>query len=161
MRYWFRSEDVLAVFLGVLVIGLSLATLAGWNLLGWSVAVKEWAVPAAALVPSSPAFAGLTGPGALAATFAFLVVVLSAGAAFLRMPPGRFAGRFAVLFLLAFACWVAGHNAYIAANPKKLPPGVGWSLGLTGEAGYLLALIGGLLIGNLWSRAAAWFKDAA
>jgi uncharacterized membrane protein YadS len=161
MKSWFRSEDVLAVILGVLVIGLSLATLAGWNLLGWSVAVKEWAVPGAALVPSSPAFARLTGPGALAATFTFLVVVLSAGAAFLGVSPGRFAGRFAVLFLLAFACWVAGHNAYIAANPKKLPPGVGWSLGLTGEAGYLLALIGGLLIGNLWPRAAAWFKDAA
>jgi hypothetical protein len=42
-----------------------------------------------------------------------------------------FARRFAVLFLLAFACWVAGHNAYIAANPRKPPPGVGWSLGLT------------------------------
>ena len=39
--------------------------------------------------------------------------------------------------------------------------GVGWSLGLTGEAGYLLALVGGLLIGNLSPRAAAWFKDAA
>jgi uncharacterized membrane protein YadS len=161
MKSWFRSEDVLAVILGILVIGLSLATLAGWNLLGWSVAVKEWTVPEAALAPSSPAFARLTGAGTLAATFAFLVLVLSAGAAFLRVPPGRFAGRFAVLFLLAFACWVAGHNAYIAANPKKLPTGVGWSLGLTGEAGYLLALIGGLLIGNLWPRAAAWFRDAA
>jgi uncharacterized membrane protein YadS len=161
MKSWFRSEDVLAVLLGVLVIGLSLASLAGANLLGWSVAVKEWADPAKALAPSSPAFAGLTGPGALAATFAFLLVVLTAGAVFLRVPPGRFAVRFAVLFALAFACWVAGHNAYIAANPNKLPAGVGWSLGLTGEAGYLLALVGGLLIGNLLPRAAAWFKDAA
>jgi uncharacterized membrane protein YadS len=38
---------------------------------------------------------------------------------------------------------------------------VEWSLGLTGEAGYLLALIGGLLIGNILPRVAGWFKEAA
>ncbi len=161
MKSWFRSEDVLAVLLGGLVIGLSLAALAGANLLGWSVAVKEWGDPAKALAPSSPAFAALTGYGAFAATFAFLVVVLTAGAAFLRASPSRFAVRFAALFALAFLCWAAGHNAYIAATPNKRPPGVDWSLGLTGEAGYLLALVGGLLIGNALPRAAAWFKDAA
>ncbi|AMV26413.1 hypothetical protein VT84_18590 [Gemmata sp. SH-PL17] len=161
MKSWFRSEDVLAVLIGVFLIGLSLATLTGANLLGWSVAVKEWADPAKALAPSSPAFAGLTGIGAFAVTFVFLLCVLSAGAVFLRTSPARFAVRFAVLFLLAFLCWVAGHNAYIAANPNKLPAGVSWAMGLTGEAGYLLALIGGLLIGNLFPRGGAWFKEAA
>lgn len=161
MKSWFRTEDVLAIFLGFLVIGLSLSALAGWNLLGWTVAVKEWADFSKAMVPSSKAYTGLSGPGALAATFAFLLVVLSAGAVFLRVSPSRFAGRFTVLFLLAFTCWVIGHNAHLAANPKKLPPGVGWSLGLTGEAGYLLALVGGLLIGNLLPKAGAWFKEAA
>ncbi len=161
MKSWFRSEDVLAVLIGALIVGLSLCMLAGANLLGWSVAVKEWADPAKALAPSSPAYAGITGYGALAATFVFLLVVLSAGAAFLGVNPLRFAGRFAILFALAFLCWVAGHNSYIAATPNKLPPGVGWSLGLTGEAGYLLALVGGLLIGNVSPRIAAWFKDVA
>ena len=161
MKSWLRSEDLLAVLLGVLVIGLSVAALLGANLLGWSVAVKEWADPTKALAPSSAAFADLTGYGALAATFVFLLVVLTAGGAFLRVHPRVFAPRFATLFVLAFGCWVLGHNAYIAATPNKRPPGVGWSLGLTGEAGYLLALVGGLLIGNLLPRAAAWFKDAA
>src|SRR5258708_5124011 len=118
MKSWFRSEDVLAVLLGVLIIGLSLAALAGANLLGWSVAVKEWADPAKALAPSSPAFANLTGLGALAATFVFLLVVLSVGAIFLQIDPKRFAVRFALLFVLAFACWTAGHNSYIAATPN-------------------------------------------
>ncbi|QEL13799.1 putative sulfate exporter family transporter [Limnoglobus roseus] len=161
MKSWFRSEDVLAVLLGLLVVALSLSTLAGVNLLGWSVSVKEWADVSKAMSPSSPAFASLTGPGALAATFAFLLVVLSAGAAFLGVKPGPFAVRFAVLFVLAFACWIAGHNSYIAATPNKRQPGIDFSLGLTGEAGYLLALVGGLLIGNLSPRAASWFKDAA
>jgi len=104
MKSWFRSEDVLSILLGVAVIGLSLPALAGVNLLGWSVAVREWADPAQALAPSSPAFAGLTGPGAFAATFAFLLAPLTAGAVFLRVPPDRFAVRFAALFALAFAC---------------------------------------------------------
>jgi uncharacterized membrane protein YadS len=38
---------------------------------------------------------------------------------------------------------------------------VEWSLGLTGEAGYLLALTSGLLIGNALPKIAAWFKEAA
>lgn len=162
MKSWLRSEDVLAVLLGLLIVGLSLPAAAGVNLLGWSVKVEEWVDPAAALVPSAKAYAGLTGPGALAATFLFLLGVLSAGAVFLGADPKRFAGRFAVLFALAFACWAAGHNGYVAATPnRRTALGVGWSLGLTGEAGYLLALVGGLLIGNLLPRAAGWFKDAA
>ncbi len=113
------------------------------------------------LAPSSPSASGLDGYGALAATFLFLLVVLSAGAAFLRVSPTQFAGRFALLFVLAFGCWVAGHYSHIAATPNKRPPGVAWSLGLTGEAGYLLALVGGLVIANFLPRAAMWFKEAA
>jgi len=160
MKSWLRTEDVLAVLLGVLIVGLSMFALTGTNLLGWSVAVKEWADPAKALTPSL-ASTGLTGLAALGATFVFLLVTLSAGAAFLRVSPTHFAVRFAVLFVLAFACWTGGHYAYIASNPNKLPPGVGWSLGLTDEAGYLLALLCGLLIGNTLPKAAAWFKEAA
>ena len=162
MKTWLRSEDTLAVLLGLLIVGLSLSTLGGADLLGWSVAVKEWIDPTKALAPSSRSFATLTGPGALAATFAFLVAVLTAGAAFVGADPRRFAGRFAVVFALAFACWVAGHYAYIAATPdKRAAIGLTDSLGLTGEAGYLVALLLGLLVGNLIPRAAAWLTDAA
>lgn len=67
-----------------------------------------------------------------------------------------------MLFAPAFACWVLGHHAYIAATPNKQKAfGIGWSLGRTGEAGYLLVLLAGLAVGNLAPRAAAWFRDAA
>jgi uncharacterized membrane protein YadS len=162
MKSWFRSEDVLAVLLGTLVIGLGLGALAGTNPLGWSVSVREWVDPEQALAPSAPAFSALGGAGALAATFAFLLVALSAGAVFLGVRPGPFAVRFAALFGLAFLCWVAGHNSYVAATPnRRAAAGIEWSLGLTGEAGYLLALVGGLLIGNVLPRVGSWFKDAA
>ena len=83
MKSWFRSEDVLAVALGVLIVAMSLSALTGLNLLGWLVAVKEWTDPAKALAPSSQAFSNLTGYGALAATFVFMLVILSAGAVLL------------------------------------------------------------------------------
>ena len=161
MKFWFRSEDVLAVILGVLIVGLSLSTLVGPNLLGWSVSVKEWTDSSKALAPSSQAFSTMGGSEAFGVTFLFLVVVLSIGAVFLGVNVRTFAIQFALLFLMAFACWAAGHNSYIAATPNRRPTGVSWSLGLTGEAGYLLALLCGLLIGNLLPRVAAWFKDAA
>src|SRR5579871_4479370 len=50
---------------------------------------------------------------------------------------------------------------YIAATPNKLTQfGISWSLGLTGEAGYILALLVGLAIGNLLPGATAWLKEA-
>lgn len=161
MKSWFRSEDVLAVLLGTLIVCLSLSSLAGVNLLGWAVAVKEWTDISKSLVPSSSTYSSITGIGALAATFTFLLLLFSCGAEFLGIKVSPFVIRFAVLFTLAFSCWVAGHNSYIAATPNKRPPEVEWSLGLTNEAGYLLALIGGLMIGNLPPRIAAWFKEAA
>src|SRR5271166_704157 len=39
--------------------------------------------------------------------------------------------------------------------------GISWSLGLTGEAGYLVALLAGLFVGNVVPRVAAGLKAAA
>ncbi len=158
---WYRTEDGLAVLVGLLVVALGLGSAAGFDLLGWAAVVKEWADPAKAVAPAGKSYAWLGGWGALAATFLFLLVVLSAGAKLVGASPVQFAGRFAVLFAAAYGCWVAGHWAYLAAAPNKRPAGVGWSLGLTGEAGYLLALTAGLLIANLAPRAAGWFRPAA
>lgn len=161
MKSWLRTEDSLAVILGILIVGLSLTALAGLDLLGWAAATKVWTDVSAAVAPASKAFAGLPGWGSVAATYVFLVVVLSAGAWLLGTCPRQFAVRFTVLFAAAFACWVAGHYANIAATPDKRPPGVTWSLGLTGEAGYLIALVAGLVVGNAFPAAAVWLKGAA
>jgi len=55
------------------------------------------------------------------------------------------------VFWVSYICWVAGHYAYIAATPDKLKAfGITWSLNLTGEAGYIIALIAGLIVGNFF-----------
>lgn len=162
MRSWLRTEDTLAVILGFLMVTLSMGIVGGVDLLGWVVSAKVWVDPALAIAPVAESYAGLGGIGSFALTFAFLTVVLSIGAGFLGESPSRYAVRFLALFPIAYFCWVLGHYATIAATPDKLAKyGITWSLGLTGEAGYLLALIAGLLFGNLSPRTAAWFAPAA
>lgn len=160
-RSWFRIEDTLAVLIGFFVVALSLGVLAGVDLLGWAVSAKVWVLPEQALAPAAKSYADMPGLISLLLTALALTTVLTIGAWFLGEKPLRFAGRFIVLFTLAFACWTAGHYAMIAATPDKMPKGIKWSLGLTGEAGYLVALIYGLLIGNLSPQIAAWFAPAA
>ncbi|WP_086026082.1 putative sulfate exporter family transporter [Zavarzinella formosa] len=160
--HWLRSEDVFAVLLGCLIIGLSLGVIGKLDLLGWAVATKEWVDPAKVIAPASKNFADLGGLGSLGVTFAFLLVTLTAGSWFIGGNPKRFAAGFTVLFFLAFGCWILGNHGWIAATPdKRKALGLEWSVGLTGEAGYLLALIGGLLIANFIPRFAGWLSEAA
>src|SRR5262249_49577602 len=44
---------------------------------------------------------------------------------------------------------------------KRAAMGITWSLGLTGEAGFIVALLVGLLVGNFMPGLAAWLKEAA
>jgi uncharacterized membrane protein YadS len=155
------TEDWLAVALGLSLFALAAASLLGWNALGWVVKVGVWARPSAMLAPVSGTFGALPGAGALLLTGLFLLGVLSVGAGWLGLSRARFARAFAVVFALSFLCWALGHYARIAATPDQLQRfGIGWSLNLTGEAGYILALLAGLAIGNFLPRAAAALKDA-
>jgi len=53
------------------------------------------------------------------------------------------------------------HYAYIAATSNDLGKfGIPWSLNLTGEAGYILALIAGLIVGNFFPGLVNKIKEA-
>jgi hypothetical protein len=60
----------------------------------------------------------------------------------------RFVLGFSVIYWLSYLAWVLGNYAYIAvttpADMQRLA--IGWSLRLTGESGYLIALLLGLAI---------------
>src|SRR5262249_52660289 len=57
--------------------------------------------------------------------------------------------------------WIVGSWAYIAATSDKLKAfGIPWSLNLTAEAGFLVALVAGLLVGNLFPGAIDATRDA-
>jgi uncharacterized membrane protein YadS len=156
------TEDWLSVFIGLGIFLLALAWLWGVDLLGWVVTTSVWIDPAQALGTVSKTYAQLGGAGALIATYLALLVVLTAGAVVLDVDVRKFAVAFTAVFVLAYASWIIGSFAYVAvvtpADQQKF--GISWSLKLTNEGGYVVALIAGLVIANFFPRLAEWLKEA-
>jgi uncharacterized membrane protein YadS len=145
------SEDWLSVWIGLLIFVLSLGVFVGADLLGWGVTTAVWTDLGRALAPVSKAYAGLGGVASLVATYLFLLVVMTVGAAALRVGIGKFILGFTFVFWASYACWIIGSWAYIAATTDKLKAfGISWSLSLTAEAGFLVALVAGLIVGNFF-----------
>ena len=155
------TEDWLAVWIGLFVFVLSLGLLFGTDLLGWSITTSVWTSPAKALAPASKLYAKLPSVFSLAATYLFLLAILLVAAKALRANLKRFALGFTVVFALSYACWFLGSWAYIAATPdKRAALKIPWSLSLTNESGFIIALIAGLLIGNFMPGVARTLKEA-
>lgn len=155
------SEDWLALWIGLLFFVLSLGLLFGRDVLGWAVTTSVWSAPAKALAPVSKAYAKLPPMLSLLATFATLLIVLLAGARAMRANVRRFAVGITAVFALSYACWVAGSWAYIAATPNTRKAfGINWSLNLTNESGFIIALLVGLIVGNFLPGVVLRFKDA-
>ena len=156
------SEDWLAVWIGLLIFVLALAGLAGIDLLGWVVTTSVWTDATKALGTASKSYAWLGGLGALIATYVVLLMVLTTGVAALKGEVKRFAMAFTAVFWIAYVSWIAGNYAKLAAvtpaDFQKL--GINWSLRLTNEGGYIIALIAGLMIANFLPRFADWLKEA-
>ena len=151
------SEDWLAVWGGLLIFALSLGALAGVDLLGWGVKTQVWLQLGDALAPVSKAYAALPGFLSLLATYFFLLLAATLGATVLRLSWAKFVAGFTAIFWISYACWIAGSYAYIAATPDKLKSlGIAWSLNLTAEAGFIIALLVGLVVGNF----VPWFANS-
>ena len=81
---------------------------------------------------------------------AYLSYLAPAGGG-LQFDIGKFVTGFTFVFWASYVCWIVGSWAYLAATADKLKAfGISWSLNLTAEAGFLVALIAGLLVGNLF-----------
>ncbi|HUL54455.1 MAG TPA: putative sulfate exporter family transporter [Opitutaceae bacterium] len=156
------SEDWLSLWIGLLVFVLALGVMFGVDVLGWVVTTSVWTDLSKALSPASKAFSSLGGVGAFIATYLALLAVMTAGAAALKADVKRFALGFTAVFLMSYLCWIVGSWASFAVNTpadmKKF--GVSWSLKLTAEGGFVLALLGGLFVGNFLPGFADWIKEA-
>jgi uncharacterized membrane protein YadS len=162
VKDWYTTEDGLAVWLGLLVVVMALPVAAGVDLLGWLAAPQVWLEAGKAAQPVSKAFAGLHPVLSLTATYVFMLALVTPGAYLLGLDLRKFVPAFSVIFGISVLCWLAGHYAYIAQTPDKRPAmGISWSMGLTGEAGFIVALAAGLIAGNLLPGVAARLKDAA
>ena len=155
------NEDWLAVVLGGVILFLALGTLAGLDLLGWAASISVWTSLGSAIKTVSKDFAAIPGFLAALLTFLFLLALMTAGARLMGANAARFARSFTVIFALSYLCMLLGSWAYIAATPDQLAThGLTWSLSLTNEAGYILALLAGLVVGNFFPSLAAAMKEA-
>ena len=156
------NEDWLSVAIGLLIFGLAIAGLSGTDFLGWVVTTSVWKDPATALGPVSKVYSSLGGIGALISTYLALLAGLSVAAALLQVNVKRFAVAFTVVFAISYASWIIGSYAYLAVvTPADLQKfGIGWSLKLTNEGGFIVALLAGIVIANFFPRFADWLKEA-
>jgi uncharacterized membrane protein YadS len=155
------TEDWVAVLLGLAVVALSLLAFAQVDPLGWVVKAKVWKEIGGGLAATSAHYKSWSGYTALLVTLASLTAVLTGSAAALGLEVRRFARGFVVILLLTWVCYVLGNYAYVAATKDKLAVmKIGWSMNLTGEAGYLIALLLGLGIGNASPKLVAFLREA-
>src|SRR5271168_4885460 len=123
------NEDWLAVVIGLLVFGTALVSISGTDLLGWAVTTSVYTDLAQALNPFAKAYAWLGGGGALLATYGALLVVLGLGVITLGADVRKFAIAFTAVSAIAYASWIFGSYAYIAAvTPAEQQKfGLSWS----------------------------------
>src|SRR5262249_22768102 len=107
------------------------------------------------------AYAWLGGPGALLAAYVSLLIVSSAGVAALGAELKKFA-RLHGGVRDCHASWVVGSYAHVAAviPAEQQKVGISWSLKLTNEGCFVVALLSGLVIANFFPRFAEWLKEA-
>ncbi|ABO08278.1 putative sulfate exporter family transporter [Pyrobaculum calidifontis] len=152
----YKKEDWWALWLGLFVFLLAAAFL-----LGWAPKVSVWLDPMKSVSTASKDFAYLGGWSILLLYF-FTLVVLTIAAAIMKFDVKAYAVGYTVIFWLSYLMWWIGHNAYIAATPDQYPKfGINWSLSLTGEAGYIFALLLGLIIGNAFRKLPKPLETAA
>ena len=162
MRSWFASEDWFSVWLAAAIVCLALPAAAGFDLLGWVASPRIWLNPMDAVRPVSPEFGGLAGYASLGLTYLLVLGLVGVCAAVRKIDLRAFIPSFTVIFWVSAISLLIGNYAYIAQTPdKRATTGIGWSLGLTGEAGYLVALLAGLFVGNLLPEVVVRLKSAA
>jgi uncharacterized membrane protein YadS len=157
------SEDWLSLWLGLFIFLLGLGGFLGLDLLGWGVKTEMWSDLSKAFAPVSGALKGLPGITSLFLTYVFLVFLAVIGAGAMGVASGRFVLAFSLVFWISYACFLLGHQANIAANTPALMKkfNIDWSLRLTGEAGFIVALLAGLIVGNFFPGFAKVLEPAA
>src|SRR5438876_3076246 len=156
------SEDWLALIIGLSLFLVSLGGFGGVDVFGWVVKTNVWTEAVQSMTPVSRDFPRVKGIASLIFTYLLLLGTLMVAAkTALRVRFSKFVVGFTLVFFISYFCFAIGHFAYIAATPIELKKfGIPWSMNLTGEAGFIVALIAGLVVGNFLPSLASLMKDA-
>jgi len=157
-----KKEDWWALWIGTLLFLLCLPAATGVSIFGWLPKTGVWLDPAKALATTKPKVYPWHGVAALFLEWIVVLIIMTIAARIMGIKARDYAIGLTIIFWLTWACWLCGHYAYIAATPADWPKfGISWGLSLTGEAGYLIALVVGLIIGNVLPRVPKVLEAAA
>jgi uncharacterized membrane protein YadS len=160
-RRSFVSEDWLSLWIGLFVFILSCGLFLGIDVLGWGVKTNVWTNISKSITSVSNNYSGMPGVLSLLLTYIFMLIIVGIGLQAMGEKFMEFIIPFTIIFIISYICWLLGHYAYIAATSDKLNQlNISWSLNLTGEAGYIIALMGGLVIGNFFPGLVRKLKPA-
>ncbi len=105
---------------------------------------------------------GLSPMASLFITYLVMLAIMGLGSMLIGADLKKFAVGFTLVFWISYLCWLMGHYAYIAATKNDQAKfGIDWSMSMTGEFGFIIALVAGLMVGNLFPRLAEMMKEAA
>lgn len=105
---------------------------------------------------------GMSSIMSVTLTYLFALAIMTLGAVALGANVPKFMLGFTLAFWLSYLCWFMGHFAYIAATKDQAAKfGIPWSMSMSGEFGFIFALILGLIIGNFFPGLANTMKEAA
>ena len=156
------NEDKIALLTGCFIFLLAALNLAHLDVLGWVVSTNMWTSLDQAFSATTGAYKGtISGVVSLLCTYVALTAILSFGIKLLGGNVARFVKSFTVVFFISEICYMFGANAHIAATPDAQAKfGIDWSIGLTTEAGFIVALVAGIFISNAFPRIAESLHDA-
>ena len=117
-RYIMKSEDWMALWIGLFLFLLSLGKLVGVDALGWAASISVWTDLSKAVAPVSTAFAGISPLNSILLTFLFLLIVMTFGAKLLGYEVKKYAISFIVIFVISYISLLLGFYAHIAATPN-------------------------------------------
>lgn len=105
---------------------------------------------------------GMSSIMSVTLTYLFALAIMTLGAVALGANVPKFMVGFTLAFWLSYLCWFMGHFAYIAATKDQASKfGIPWSMSMSGEFGFIFALVLGLIIGNFFPGLANTMKEAA
>jgi len=156
------TEDWLAVWIGLPIFALALLGVAGPDLLGWAVTTSVWDGPCKGTRDRLESLRGDRRGRGAGRDLCRIIDRSHGKRRALKGDTKRFAIAFSAVFWIAYASWIIGSYAQLAAvTPADLQKyGIGWSLRLTNEGGFIVALIAGLFIANFLPRFADWLSEA-
>lgn len=156
----FETEDWWALWIGMFFVLLGIAAAAsGIDLTGWIIKFSKWTTFSKSFNASHK---DLMGPiAAMVVSYVVFTAVTSVGAVAMKWDLKKYLQAWTIIYVLSVAAYIIGNNAYIGTTSlDRAKYGIDWSLSL-GGAYFILALVIGLIIGNLAPKSFRDFMKSA